>query len=200
MKRFAFLLVLAAVVAMFVYALTREQTLASPLVGKPAPEWSVPLYAADSTVSLEKLEGTPIVMNFWASWCLSCRDEAAVLEAGWQRHKGEVAFVGVAVSDEEGPARAFIERFGKTYLLGPDVDGSIALDYGLFGVPETFFISPDGTILYKHIGPIGPMELERRIAEAKAGVVGGAGGDPSDVQRVPAGELPDRMQPAEGGS
>lgn len=198
MKRFAFLLVLLAVVAMFVYALTREQTLASPLVGKPAPEWSIPLYAADSTTSLAKLEGTPIVMNFWASWCLSCREEARILEAGWQRHKDDVAFVGVAVSDEDGPARAFIARYGKTYYLGPDVDGSIALDYGLYGVPETFFIAPDGRILSKHIGPISDLELEARIAELEAGVVGGASGSPGDVEG-----LPDRMRPAgsgEGGS
>lgn len=185
MKRFAFLLVLGAVIAMFVYALTREQTLASPLVGKAAPAWSIPLYAADSTVSLEKLEGKPVVMNFWASWCLSCRDEAHVLESGWQRHGRDVAFVGVAVSDERGPAMEFIERYGKTYHLGPDVDGSIALDYGLFGVPETFFISPDGRILAKHIGPLSSVELDRRIEELEAGVVGGASGDPNDVDRLP---------------
>lgn len=187
MKRFAFLLVLGAVIAMFVYALTREQTLASPLVGRDAPAWSIPLYAADSTVALEKLEGRPVVMNFWASWCLACRDEAHVLESGWQRHGPEVAFVGVAVSDDAGPARAFIERFGKTYHLGPDVDGSIALDYGLFGVPETFFIGPDGRILAKHIGPLTTAELDRRIEELRSGVVGGASGDPSDVERLPGG-------------
>ena len=187
MKRFGFLLVLLAVIAMFVYALTREQTLASPLVGQTAPEWSVPLYEADSTVSLEKLEGKVVVMNFWASWCLSCRDEARVLESGWQRYGPDVAFVGVAVSDETGPARDFIERYGKTYLLGPDVDGSIALDYGLFGVPETFFISPEGQITSKYIGPISDAELDRRIEEARAGVVGGASGDPSEAQRLPGG-------------
>lgn len=187
MKRIAFILVLGAVVAMFVYALTREQTLASPLVGQPAPDWSIPLYAADSTVTLEKLAGKPVVMNFWASWCLSCRDEAHVLESGWKRHGRDVAFVGVAVSDDAGPARAFIERFGKTYHLGPDVDGSIALDYGLFGVPETFFISADGRILAKHIGPLTAAELDRRIAEMEAGVVGGASGDPADVERLPGG-------------
>lgn len=164
MKRFGFLLVLGAVIAMFVYALTREQTLASPLVGRDAPAWSIPLYAADSTVALEKLEGTPVVMNFWASWCLACRDEAHVLESGWQRHGPDVAFVGVAVSDDAGPARNFIERFGKTYHLGPDVDGSIALDYGLFGVPETFFVRADGTVAHKHAGPVTAALLEEQIA------------------------------------
>ena len=77
------ILVLAGVVLMLGWALSREQTLASPLVGKPAPPFSTRLFAADSTLSLEALHGTPVVLNFWASWCLSCREEARVLEAGW---------------------------------------------------------------------------------------------------------------------
>lgn len=187
MKRLLFVLVLGSVVALFAYALTRDQTLASPLVGKAAPGWEIPLYAADSTLSLAELEGTPVVLNFWASWCLSCRDEARVLEAGWRRHGPGVAFVGVAVDDQPGPARAFIERYGKTYHLGPDRDGSIALDYGLFGVPETFFISPDGRIVSKHIGPVTAAELETRIAEARAGVVSGATGSRDEVERLGGG-------------
>lgn len=174
-------LVLAGVVAMFAYALTREQTLASPLVGKPAPAFTMPLYAADSIVTLEKLRGTPVVLNFWASWCLSCRDEARVLEAGWQRYGPGVAFVGIAVNDEEGPAEEFIRRYGKTYHLGSDADGSVAVDYGLYGVPETFFIGRDGTIRSRHIGPLTTVDLDRRIAELEAGVTGDTGGDPSNV-------------------
>jgi cytochrome c biogenesis protein CcmG/thiol:disulfide interchange protein DsbE len=187
MKRFLVVLVLAGVVAMFVYALSREQTLASPLVGKPAPAFSMPLYAADSTVTLEKLRGTPVVLNFWASWCLSCRDEAKVLEAGWQRYGPGVAFVGIAVNDDEGPAEDFIRQYGKTYHLGSDVDGSVAVDYGLYGVPETFFIGRDGRILSRHIGPLTVDDLDRRVAELKAGVTGDAGGDPSRVQPISGG-------------
>lgn len=187
MKRIGLLLVLASVVVVFVYALTREQTLASPLVGKKAPGWEVPLYGADSTLSLGELEGKPVVINFWASWCLSCRDEARVLQAGWQRHGPEVAFVGVAVDDESRDAKAFIARYGKTYYLGPDLDGSIALDYGLFGVPETFFLSPDGRILAKHVGPVTGEVLERRIADLKSGVVSGESGNASAVERLRGG-------------
>ena len=182
MKRFLVVLILAGVVAMFAWALSREQSLASPLVGKPAPPFSMPLYAADSTVSLTTLRGTPVVLNFWASWCLSCRDEARVLEAGWRRHGSEVAFVGIAVNDEEDAAEEFIRRYGKTYHLGSDVDGSVAVDYGLYGVPETFFIGPDGTILSRHIGPLTRADLERRLAELRAGVTGEASGDASRVQ------------------
>jgi cytochrome c biogenesis protein CcmG/thiol:disulfide interchange protein DsbE len=182
MKRSLVVAVLAGIVALFAWALSREQTLASPLIGKPAPAFSMPLYAADSTISLAGLRGTPVVLNFWASWCLSCRDEARVLEAGWQRHGPGVAFVGIAVNDEADAAKAFIRRYGKTYLLGADVDGSAAVDYGLYGVPETFFIGRDGTILGRHIGPLSTEELDQRIAELERGVIGNTRGDPGSVQ------------------
>lgn len=180
MRRFALVLVLGAVLALFAWALTRpasDQALASPLVGRTAPGFEIPLYAADSTVGLARLRGRPVVLNFWASWCLACRDEARVLEAGWRAHGPDVAFIGVAVDDEARAARAFIERYGKTYYLGPDRDGSIAVDYGLFGVPETFFIAPDGRILAKHVGPLRQADLEQRIGELRAGVVTGESGD-----------------------
>ena len=182
MKRFLVVLVLAGVVALFAWALSREQTLASPLVGKPAPAFTMRLYAADSTISLPELRGTPVVLNFWASWCLACRDEARVLEAGWQRYGPGVAFVGIAVNDEDAAAREFIRRFGKTYHLGPDADGSAAVDYGLYGVPETFFIGRDGTILSRHIGPLTAADLDERIAELERGVTGDTRGDPGSVQ------------------
>ncbi len=185
MQRVLFLAAMASLVALFVYMLAREPSLASPLVGGPAPELTVPLYAADSTVTLEGLAGRPAVVNFWASWCLSCRDEARVLEAGWRRYGPEVAFVGVAVDDEAAAARGFIQRYGKTYLLGPDRDGSIALNYGLYGVPETFFLGADGRILSKHTGPLTEADLERGIERARSGVASGVTGERTDVERLP---------------
>jgi cytochrome c biogenesis protein CcmG/thiol:disulfide interchange protein DsbE len=178
-KRFLLVAILASVLGLFVWALTRpasDQALASPLVGRAAPVFDIPLYAADSTLSLAALRGRPVVLNFWASWCLACRDEAAVLEAGWQEYGSDVAFVGVAVDDESSAARAFIARYGKTYYLGPDVDGAISVDYGLFGVPETFFIGTDGRILAKHVGPLSQSDLARRVEEIRAGRVGGESG------------------------
>lgn len=195
-KRFLLLAVLAAVLGLFVWALTRpasDQALASPLVGRAAPLFEIPLYAADSIVSLERLRGRPAVVNFWASWCLACRDEAVILEEGWQAHGSEVAFIGVAVDDQDDAARAFIARYGKTYLLGPDVEGTIAVDYGLFGVPETFFVGADGRILAKHVGPLTRAELERRIEELRAGRVSGASGSLDGVtplEAAPEVDLP----------
>jgi len=197
-KRFLLLAVLAAVFAVFAYALTRETTLASPLIGRVAPGFEVPLFrpAGDPaspeapSLALKDLTGRPVVLNFWASWCLSCRDEAAVLEAGWRRYGPDVAFVGIAVNDEPDAARAFIVRYGKTYLLGPDASGSVAVDYGLHGVPETFFIGPDGRVLARHVGPLTPDDLDRAVADMTAGRMGEATGDPEAVTPLDRGDDP----------
>ena len=190
MKRLLLLGILAAVFAVFAYALTREATLASPLIGRAAPEFSfslfepvgaAPMAPAGTELALADLSGKPVVLNFWASWCLSCRDEAAVLEAGWRRYGPEVAFVGIAVNDEPDAARAFIARYGKTYFLGPDANGSVAVDYGLHGVPETFFIGADGRVLSRHVGPLTPGDLDRSVADLTMGRTGEATGDPGAV-------------------
>lgn len=198
MKRVLLLAGLAAVFAVFAYALTRESTLASPLVGRTAPPFEARLFdpdpaggfGADGDLALAELAGRPVVLNFWASWCLSCRDEAAVLESGWQRHGPEVAFVGIAVNDEPRAARDFIERYGKTYWLAEDTDGSVAVDYGLYGVPETFFIGPDGRILARHVGPLTALDLERRIEALNRGDVGEATGDRREVTPLEEGGAP----------
>ncbi|HET9581965.1 MAG TPA: redoxin domain-containing protein [Gemmatimonadota bacterium] len=199
MKRFLLLGVLAAVFAVLAYALTRETTLASPLIGRAAPGFAFSLFEpvgadpvapAGSRLALSDLAGKPVVLNFWASWCLSCRDEAAVLETGWRRYGPDVAFVGIAVNDEPDAARAFIARYGKTYFLGPDQSGAVAVDYGLYGVPETFFIGPDGRVLARHVGPLTHEDLDRRLADLTAGRAGRATGDPDLVTPLDRGDDP----------
>lgn len=199
MKRLLLLGVLAAVFAVFAYALTREATLASPLIGRTAPGFSFPLFEpvdavrvapAGTEVALADLAGKPVVLNFWASWCLSCRDEAAVLEAGWRRYRPDVVFVGIAVNDEPDAARAFIARYGKTYFLGPDASGSVAVDYGLHGVPETFFVGADGRVLSRHVGPLTVEDLDRAVADLTLGRMGEATGDPEAVTPLDRGDDP----------
>jgi cytochrome c biogenesis protein CcmG, thiol:disulfide interchange protein DsbE len=146
---------LLALLALLAWAVLRPPAnAASPLEGRPASDFTLETFDG-RRISLGDFRGRPVVLNFFASWCLACRDEARILEEGWRTYgpRGAV-FIGVAVSDEREDALAFIRRHGKTYLLGPDSEGSISLDYGLFGVPETVFISPEGRIAGKAIGPV----------------------------------------------
>ncbi len=114
---------------------------------------------------LEDLKGKPVVLNFWASWCVSCRQEAHELEKFWQAHKNEVAVVGIAIQDERDAAKKFATYFGKTYMLGLDEDGKAAIDYGVSGVPETFLIDKAGVIRHKEIGPVSVPMLEKELTK-----------------------------------
>ena len=107
------------------------------------------------TISLSDLAGKGVVLNFWASWCAPCRDEAAMLEATWRREQNNgIVFIGLDYLDQEPAARAYLEEFGVTYPNGPDLQSAAARRYGIKGVPETFFIDPQGNIQELVIGPI----------------------------------------------
>jgi cytochrome c biogenesis protein CcmG/thiol:disulfide interchange protein DsbE len=107
------------------------------------------------TISLEDLRGKGVVLNFWASWCAPCRDEAPLLEAMWRREKDNgIVFIGLDYLDQEPAARAYLAEFNITYPNGPDLQSAAARRYGIKGVPETFFIDPDGVIQELVVGPI----------------------------------------------
>ena len=107
------------------------------------------------TIALEDLRGQGVVLNFWASWCNPCRDEAALLEATWRREKDNgIVFIGLDYLDQEPAAKAYLAEFDITYPSGPDLQSAAARRYGLKGVPETFFIDPQGNIQELVIGPI----------------------------------------------
>jgi len=127
----------------------------SPLIGRPAPEFALPLFDG-GTLRTGDLRGKVIVVNFWASWCVpACTDEAPHLQRTWERYRDRgVVVVGVNIQDREGPARAFIRRFGQTFPNGMDHSGAISIDYGVYGVPETFVIDRRGRIVYKHAGAV----------------------------------------------
>ncbi len=136
-------------------------------LGKPAMpirvgvvQGSEGLDIVDQKLTLEKFHGKPIILNFWASWCVSCREEARELEAFWKKHHSEVWVLGIAVQDQEEDAKRFAAQFGKTYPIGIDEDGRAAIDYGVSGVPETFLISRDGRIVHKEVGPVAAAQLE----------------------------------------
>ena len=142
----------------------------SPLVGGPAPDFTLELFDG-RIVRLSELHGKTVMLDFWASWCLPCRAEARDLEAAWKRQGDDVVFLGINIQDNETDAIRFIDEFGITFVNGRDPDGKIAVDYGVWGIPEAFFISPAGRITYKHVGAIPPAVLETRLQEARRDLV-----------------------------
>jgi len=161
------LLLALAVLALLAYGVTIKGR--GPLSEGPAPDFTLALFGGGE-LSLSELRGQVVVINFWASWCPPCRDEARVLEAGWQRYRERgVTFVGINYMDTEPAAQAFMEEFGITYPNGPDLGGRIARAYSIRGVPETFFVTTQGEIGGVVIGSLSGARLtailERLLAQ-----------------------------------
>lgn len=120
----------------------------------PAREFSLVLLDG-RTVTLAGLRGKVVMLDFWASWCPPCQEEAATLAEVYREYAGRpVEFVGVDIWDRREDAQAFVERYGVTYPTGVDVKGAIAIDYGVKGIPEKFFIDRDGALRRKFVGPM----------------------------------------------
>jgi len=118
---------------------------------------------------LGKLRGQVVIINFWASWCLPCREEAAYLEETWRKYKDQgVVFIGVDYVDTEKEALAYIKEFDITYINGPDIGTRIAQAYNIQGVPETYYIAKNGELRGVHIGPLKTPELDNKIEELLA--------------------------------
>lgn len=142
----------------------------SPLIDRPAARFTVTSYSGEP-VSLEAHLGRVVVVNFWASWCVpACYDEAPVLERNWRAYRARgVVVLGVTIQDTPEAARKFIDQFGLTFPNGLDASGKISISYGVYGVPETFFIDGHGRIRAKHVGAVTDAvfkhHVERLLAE-----------------------------------
>lgn len=130
---------------------------ASPLIGQPVPDVVVAGFDGGEPIDLGGLDGDIAVINFWASWCLACRQEHEALVAAAEDYSDfGVRFVGVNYQDSSGAAVAFLDELGRGdgYLYGSDEDSRTAFEFGVLGLPETFFIDRDGTIVGKVSGPV----------------------------------------------
>ena len=133
-----------------------------------APELNFTTFDGED-IDLLDLRGKGVVINFWASWCTPCRDEADLLEQTWRREKENgIVFLGLDYLDQEPAARAYLTEFDITYPNGPDLRSQAARRYRIQGVPETFFISPDGKIVEIVVGPIPTQqELDALVARIR---------------------------------
>ncbi|GAB3733306.1 DsbE family thiol:disulfide interchange protein [Luteimonas pelagia] len=153
-----------------------RDALPSPLIDRPAPAFALPvLHDPGRTVTLADLAGEPFVLNVWGSWCPECRTEHPVLTRFAETRR--VRVVGYNWNDAPDDALRWLEQFGNPYwLVLVDADGRGAIDWGIYGAPETFLVDANGIIRWKHVGPMSEDTVERELLPALA-----------EVEKIPAG-------------
>ncbi len=143
-----------------------RDALPSPLIGKPAPQFSLPvLHEPARMVSLQDLRGAPFVLNVWGSWCVECRVEHPVLTQFAESKR--VRVVGYNWKDERADALLWLEQFGNPFwLVVADIEGKNAIDWGIYGAPETFLVDGNGVIQWKHVGPLSDEIVRKELLPA----------------------------------
>lgn len=172
------IIVFAALVIVFAFALQSgdPSRLPSTLIGRPAPATTFPplegLHATDDKPvpgfsNAELATGRPVIVNFWASWCAQCADEQPLL-VELQKRTG-ISVYGVAYKDDPIAARRFLGRYGNPFAaVGTDGNGRAAIEWGVYGMPETFVLNGKGDIVFKHVGAISPESIETKLIPAIA--------------------------------
>jgi cytochrome c biogenesis protein CcmG, thiol:disulfide interchange protein DsbE len=165
------LAVLIPFIGLLAYGFFRDpRYIPTPLIGRDAPNFSLTLYNGEK-IRLADLRGKSVFVNFWSSWCPPCIAEAKDLERTWEQLKDKnVVFVGVQIQDSEANGKAFVSQYGVTYPNGVD-PGRIAIDFGVWGIPESFFVDPDGRITYKHVGGVSSEIVVAKLGEATQKIV-----------------------------
>jgi cytochrome c biogenesis protein CcmG/thiol:disulfide interchange protein DsbE len=161
-----------ALVAIFARGLQLDPSyVPSPLIGKPVPEFTLPtLVDANRNLSDKDLLGNVSLVNVWATWCVGCRQEHGYLVE--LSRQTQVPIYGLNWKDDSDKAREWLQQLGNPYVASAvDLEGRVAIDFGVYGAPETFLIDANGTVLYKHLSPLTPevwqQEFLPRIAQAK---------------------------------
>lgn len=158
------LLVFVVMAVFFAIGLTMNpRDIPSPLIGKPVPEFGLPPVKGGTLgLSSADLRGQVSIVNVFASWCVACREEHPILMG--IKEQGLVPLHGINYKDKPDDARAWLDQMGDPYTrIGADMSGRVAIDWGVYGVPETFVIDRDGMIVHKHIGAITPEALRKTI-------------------------------------
>lgn len=151
------LVLLVAIAAVLAAGFRRDpQDIKTGSIGKAAASFALDRLDGSGPLRLDDYRGRVVVLNFWASWCIPCKQENPVLAAVWDRYRSttDVVLIGVVYQDSIDAAREYTERLGNTWPSVIDADGRTAIAYGVFGIPEKFFITPDGTVAGRHVGAI----------------------------------------------
>jgi cytochrome c biogenesis protein CcmG/thiol:disulfide interchange protein DsbE len=151
--QFVFVAILVAFVGILAFRLWDTNTSEQRADGL-APDFAFTTFEGQR-INLSDFKGKGVVINFWASWCDPCRDEAALLESAWRREQDNgIVFIGLDYLDQEPAAKAYLAEYGISYPNGPDLQSQAARRYGIKGVPETYFVNAEGKIVQTVIGPI----------------------------------------------
>ena len=158
------LLLFAMLVVLFIFGMqTDPRKIPSPLIDKPLPDFELSqLHNPDLMLNNKTLLGDVVLLNVWASWCISCRYEHPILMA--YSKESEVDLYGLNYKDSREDALLWLENYGNPYKTSAsDLDGRVGLDFGVYGAPETYVLDKDGIVRYKHIGPITQKDLDETI-------------------------------------
>ncbi len=157
----------AAVIGILFVGLGKDpQTIDSPLVGRAAPPFALREVGTGQTINLSQFRGRPVVLNFWATWCGPCYEEHPTLVANARQMQPSVQFLGVVFQDTEDKIQKFLSERGNAYPTVVDDAGKTAIAYGVGGVPETFFLNANGTIVAKFSGPLDTDTLQGYLRKA----------------------------------
>jgi cytochrome c biogenesis protein CcmG, thiol:disulfide interchange protein DsbE len=171
----------AALLAAFAVGLRHDpHLLPSALIDRPAPDFALPaLYENSGGLTRKDLGGRVALVNFFASWCAPCREEHPELMV--LARQPEVTLAGIAYKDKPEDSRRFLDRLGNPYgRIGVDRDGTTAIDFGVYGVPETYVVDATGHIRYRHVGPLTPEEVKAKILPVIERLAASAGSPQSE--------------------